>query len=168
MTKPDAPYWRRKTLTEMTREEWEALCDGCGQCCLHKLEDADTGDIALTDVACRYLDLGTCQCGDYANRKTNVPDCVQLTPATAGTLKWLPQTCAYRLIAAGRPLAWWHPLVSGSSETVHEAGVSVRGEAVTEDRVRDVQEHVTQWLNGRVDAGADPFRQRPSRGRRRR
>ncbi len=167
MTKADPPYWRRKQLEDMTAEEWEALCDGCGQCCLHKLEDVDTGDIALTDVACRYLDLGACRCGDYANRKTNVPDCVQLTPATARALTWLPETCAYRLVATGQPLAWWHPLVSGDPNTVHEAGISVRGKAVTEDRVRDVQAHVTEWLNDRVDAGDDPLRPAAPRRKRR-
>ena len=163
----DAPYWKRKRLEEMTAEEWEALCDGCGQCCLHKLEDVDTGEIALTNVACRYLDLGSCRCGDYANRKTNVPDCVQLTPRNARTLSWLPETCAYRLVAERKDLAWWHPLVSRSADTVHEAGISVRGTAISEDRVQDVQDHVTQWLNDRVAVDDDPFERVPEPPRRR-
>ena len=166
MTDADTPYWKRKRLEDMSKEEWEGLCDGCGQCCLHKLEDVDTGDIALTNVACRYLDLGSCRCGDYANRKVNVPDCVQLTPQNARELAWLPASCGYRLVARGQDLAWWHPLVSGDPGSVHEAGISVRGEAVSEDRVRDVQEHVTSWLNDRVEAGADPLRPpRPARRR---
>ena len=150
----ETPFWKRKTLDEMTSEEWESLCDGCGQCCLHKLEDEDSGDIALTDVACRYLDLGHCRCTDYANRHRNIPDCVRLTPELVPRLRWLPSTCAYRLVAAGRDLYWWHPLVSGDPETVHAAGVSVRGQAVSEDRVADIEDHVQAWL----DSGADPFR----------
>lgn len=156
------PFWKRKTLAEMSPEEWEAVCDGCGQCCLHKLEDVDTGEIALTNVACAYLDLGVCQCKDYANRKTVVPDCVQLTPETVGDYLWLPETCGYRLLHEGKDLAWWHPLVSGDPETVHDAGISVRNKAISEDQVGDVEDHVVAWLN----AGATPFR--PKRPRRRR
>ena len=100
----DLPFWRRKRLEQMTREEWESLCDGCGKCCLHKLEDADTGEIAMTDVSCGYLDLQTCRCSDYANRQSNVPDCVKLTRTNLPTLRWLPGTCAYRLIYQGNDL----------------------------------------------------------------
>ena len=138
----------------MTAEEWESLCDGCGRCCLHKIEDEDTRDIAPTDVACRYLDLDLCRCADYANRQSNVSDCILLTPETVRRLHWLPATCAYRLVAEGRGLYWWHPLVSGDPATVHEAGVSVRGQAISEDQVDDIEDRIRDWL----DAGADPFR----------
>lgn len=160
----ELPFWKRKRLDEMTAEEWESLCDGCGQCCLHKLEDEDTGEIALTDVACRYLDAGTCRCTDYANRQKNVPDCVRLTPEAVPGLRWLPETCAYRLVAAGRSLPWWHPLVSGSKDTVHAAGVSVRGKTVSEDAVGDLEDHVQSWLDRGLDRapdrGGDPFKRR--------
>lgn len=141
-----APFWKTKSLSEMTQSEWERLCDGCGQCCLHKLEDVDTGTIAVTDVACAYLDLDSCRCRDYANRSVNVPDCVTLTAATIATLHWMPESCAYRRLAEGQDLAWWHPLVSGDPETVHEAGISIRGRAVSEETVDDLEEHVTDWL----------------------
>ena len=148
----DVPFWRRKRLAQMTRDEWESLCDGCGKCCLHKLEDADTGEIAMTDVTCGYLDLEACQCRDYANRQTNVPDCVKLTRANLPKLKWLPETCAYRLIYQGNDLPEWHQLVCGNREEVHRAGQSVRGAAVSEVEVEDIERHVTNWLNA---AGGD-------------
>ena len=138
----------------MTPDEWESLCDGCGKCCLHKLEDVDTGDIALTNVSCRYLELDTCRCSDYPNRQRNVSDCVSLHADTVPKLRWLPDTCAYRLVAEGRDLYWWHPLVSGDPETVHAAGISVRGKAVSEDEVDDLEDHVQDWLN----AGADRYK----------
>ncbi len=141
----EEPFWRRKTLAEMTRGEWESLCDGCAKCCLDKLEDDDTGEISYTEVACRLLDLGTCRCTDYANRKRFVPDCVVLTPRTVGRLTWLPPSCAYRLISEGKDLAWWHPLVSGDPETVHRAGVSVRGRAVPEAVAGDLEDHIVHW-----------------------
>ena len=148
----DVPFWRSKRLAQMTRDEWESLCDGCGKCCLHKLEDADTGEIAMTDVTCGYLDLEACQCRDYANRQTNVPDCVKLTRANLPKLKWLPETCAYRLIYQGNDLPEWHQLVCGNREEVHRAGQSVRGAAVSEVEVEDIERHVTNWLNA---AGGD-------------
>ena len=141
----DAPYWRTKTLEEMTREEWEALCDGCARCCLLKLEDADTGEIAYTDIACRLLDLGTCRCTRYRQRLRMVPECVDLTPEQVRKLDWLPSTCAYRLVAEGRDLAWWHPLVSGDPETVHRAGISVRGRVVPERRGDDPEDRIVTW-----------------------
>ncbi len=139
------PYWRTKTLEEMTREEWEALCDGCARCCLIKLEDEDTGEIAYTDIACRLLDAGTCRCTRYRQRLRLVPECVDLTPDQVRSLDWLPSTCAYRLVAEGRDLAWWHPLVSGDPETVHKAGISVRGRVVPERRGDDPEERIVTW-----------------------
>ncbi len=139
------PYWRTKTLEEMTRTEWEALCDGCARCCLLKLEDEDTGEIAYTDIACRLLDAGTCRCTRYRQRLRLVPECVDLTPEQVRRLGWLPSTCAYRLLAEGRDLAWWHPLVSGDPETVHEAGISVRGRVVPERRGDDPEERIVTW-----------------------
>ncbi len=141
----EEPFWRRKTLAEMTRSEWESLCDGCAKCCLDKLEDEDTSEIQYTNVACRLLDLGTCRCTDYANRKRFVPDCVVLTARTVARLKWLPSTCAYRLVSEGKDLEWWHPLVSGDPETVHRAGISVRGRAVPEAVAGDLEDYVVRW-----------------------
>lgn len=151
--KETTPFWQRKTLSEMTDAEWESLCDGCGKCCLHKLEDVDSGEIAVTNVACELLDTQTCRCTSYATRWTFVPDCVQLTPEQAQTLNWLPDTCAYRLLGEGQDLPSWHPLVSGDPETVHTAGVSVRGSAVSETDIDDLEDYVTGWLN----AGNNPF-----------
>jgi uncharacterized cysteine cluster protein YcgN (CxxCxxCC family) len=123
----ETPFWKRLSLEAMTPAQWESLCDGCGKCCLSKLEDEDTAEIYWTTVACRLLDAGTCRCKDYDNRRAIVPDCVRLTPQTVRTINWLPSTCAYRLAAEGRDLYWWHHLVSGSRKTVHEAGISIRG-----------------------------------------
>lgn len=130
------PFWEVKSLDEMTRDEWESLCDGCGQCCMLKVEDEDTAKIFITRLACKLLDIGTCQCSDYTQRHASVPDCVVLKPETVGSYAWLPQTCAYRLLAEGKPLAWWHYLVSGDRNTVHEAGISVRTWARSEKGVR--------------------------------
>lgn len=127
MDMPDAPFWKTRTLEEMTAAQWESLCDGCGKCCMAKLQDADTDEIYWTSVACRLFDAATCRCTDYANRQAKVADCVKLEPGNVRTISWLPATCAYRLVAEGRDLYWWHPLVSGSRETVHEAGISMRG-----------------------------------------
>lgn len=135
-------FWEEKRLDQMDRAEWEALCDGCGKCCLHKLEDEETGELYPTNVACRLLDRKAGRCRDYAHRRRFVPDCVQLTPAKLGKLEWLPSTCAYRLIADGKPLPEWHYLVSGSRETVHEAGISVRGWTVSEDDAGELEYHL--------------------------
>jgi uncharacterized cysteine cluster protein YcgN (CxxCxxCC family) len=144
------PFWRAKTLEQMSESEWESLCDGCARCCLVKLEDEDTGEIHYTDLACKLLDGKACQCRDYPNRKARVHDCVKLTPRAVRTLPWLPVTCAYRLVAEGRDLAWWHPLVSGSRDTVHEAGVSVRARlGPSEEDVPQEEwiEHIVRWPN---------------------
>ena len=136
MTDPDVPFWQRKSLAEMSNAEWESLCDGCGRCCLVKLEDEDTAATYFTDVGCRLLDGQTCRCRDYAHRSEKVDDCVRLTPKVVHEIKWLPPTCAYRLLDEGKDLYWWHPLVSGDPDSVHQARISVRG------RVRDCEDDV--------------------------
>lgn len=126
-------FWETVPLTKMTPREWEALCDGCGKCCLNKLEDADTGEVWFTRIACRLLDDATCQCSNYAIRKSIVPECVVLTPATLDEIAyWMPKSCAYRRLNEGRGLADWHPLVSGDPESVHRAGISMRGQTLGE------------------------------------
>ena len=137
----DPPFWE-KPLSELDAGEWEALCDGCGRCCLHKLEDEETGAIFPTNVACALLDRRNGQCTDYTHRKRRVFDCVVLDRAKLGTLDWLPQSCAYRLRAEGKPLQPWHYLISGSRETVHEAGQSTRGWTVSEVDVEELEDHL--------------------------
>ncbi|NVK06039.1 MAG: YcgN family cysteine cluster protein [Marivivens sp.] len=131
-------YWKTLPMEKMNRQEWEALCDGCGKCCLNKLEDEDTGEVALTNVACRLLDDATCLCSQYDIRHQFVPECIVLTPKTIlDNLYWLPQTCAYRLVHEKRPLYDWHPLISGNSETVHLAGVSMQYRTLSEFDIAD-------------------------------
>lgn len=137
-----APFWQHKRLADMSAAEWESLCDGCGRCCLHKLEDEDTGALHFTRVACRLLDVHSCRCKRYANRQRWVRDCVRLTPQDVGRFRWLPETCAYRRLSEGRELPSWHPLISGDPESVHRAGVSVRGWAISEEQVGDLQDHI--------------------------
>ncbi|UNE53700.1 YcgN family cysteine cluster protein [Bartonella machadoae] len=120
------PFWKVKKLEEFTISEWESLCDGCGRCCLHKVEDEDTGDIYTTSVACRLLDGETCRCRNYVHRKSIVSNCISLDVATVKTARWLPENCAYRLINEGKDLQWWHPLVSGNRQTVHQTAFSAR------------------------------------------
>jgi uncharacterized cysteine cluster protein YcgN (CxxCxxCC family) len=155
----DRPFWKTKTLEAMSKAEWESLCDGCGRCCLNKLEDMDTGAIAWTDVACRLLDGETCRCSDYKNRRRKVPDCIQLDATSVRSLGWLPPTCAYRLVDEGRDLYWWHYLVSGDRGTVHAAGVSVSGRTVSETDwpLERFEERLAAW------PGKRPRRQRPQR-----
>ena len=149
------PFWERKTLEEMTPEEWESLCDGCGRCCLHRLEDEETGEVATTRVSCWLFDEESCRCGDYEARQLLVPGCVLVTPALARVADWLPASCAYRRLARGRGLAWWHPLVSGRAETVHEAGISVRGKVIGEDDVDpvDLVDWITRDFDGEEEEG---------------
>lgn len=143
------PFWLRKSLSQMTDSEWESLCDGCGRCCLNKLEEDESAlETFYTDVGCRLLDGQSCRCRDYKRRLDLVDDCVQLTPETLKTIKWLPPSCAYVLLAQGRDLYWWHPLVSGDPETVHAAGVSVRGRVrATELDVPDeeLEDYIVDW-----------------------
>lgn len=141
-------FWQEKTLFEMTGEEWESLCDGCARCCLHKLENDETDVVHYTAVVCRYLDESRCRCTAYSERTRLVPDCIELTPVGALDYSWLPGTCAYRLIAEGKPLYWWHPLVSGSRQTVHEADISVRGKCVSELYVHpdSYEEQIIHWI----------------------
>lgn len=142
------PFWQRTRLADMTQPEWESLCDGCGKCCLQKLEDEDTGEVYHTDLVCRYMDLETCGCTVYEQRLKKVPGCTVLTADTVLSYHWLPYTCAYRTLAEGRPLPDWHPLRSGDPETVHQARVSVRGNVVSEDSVpeEDWEEHIIHWI----------------------
>ena len=139
-----APFWERP-LETLNREEWEALCDGCGQCCLHKVEDEDTGEVFGTNVACRLLDLKSLRCRDYGHRRAHVPDCLRLTPQLAGELAWLPESCAYRLRAKGLPLLEWHYLVCGDRDAVHRAGVSVLGKVVSEEDAGPLEHHIV-WV----------------------
>lgn len=143
----EEPFWKRKTLAEMTREEWESLCDGCGKCCVLKLEDVDTGDIYYTDVACKLLDCDDCSCTDYANRKAIVPDCVILTPERLESLHWMPKSCAYRRLNEGMDLPDWHPLVTGEPESTRLSGNSVAGQIIPEAHVAeaDMPDHIREW-----------------------
>ena len=140
------PFWKKKSLSQMSEREWEALCDGCARCCLLKLEDVDTRKIAYTDIACKLLDSGTCRCTDYKNRQHTVPDCITLSTKNVKSLNWMPTTCAYRLIAEEKKLEWWHPLVSGDPNTVHQAGISVRGRVIPEQRGDDPEDRIINWV----------------------
>ena len=146
----EAPqFWSIKALDEMSPQEWELLCDGCARCCLHKLEDIDTGLYFYTDVACRLLDCEKCRCTNYKQRMRRVKDCELISPSDHGQYNWLPVTCAYRRLSEGKSLEWWHPLISGDPETVHEAGISVRGRAVSENNVatEQLEDHIISWID---------------------
>ena len=143
----DPRFWETKPLARMTRREWEALCDGCGKCCLNKLEDEDTGEVELTRVACRLFDDATCRCGRYETRHSFVPECITLSVHNIEkSLYWLPETCAYKLLWNGRPLYDWHPLISGTAQSVHDAGVSMQGRTVSETAVDEAtwEDHVIE------------------------
>lgn len=140
-------FWKTKKLTEMTTEEWESLCDNCGKCCLHKLEDEDTGQIAFTRVACRLLDLDSCRCTRYSERTCVVPECIDLQQHDFAEYKWLPASCAYRLLSDGKPLPAWHPLISGNAESVRHARISVSAYAVKEQDVDDLEDYIIDWLD---------------------
>lgn len=142
------PFWKAKKLEDLSHAEWESLCDGCARCCLVKLEDADTGEFHYTDVSCHLLEEGTCHCTDYDNRTVRVPTCVKVTPERLPKIaEWMPATCAYRLLWEGDDLRWWHPLVSGDHETVHLAGISVRGRIFSETEIPEeiLEDHVVDW-----------------------
>lgn len=158
------PFWKTRSLEEMSRREWESLCDGCARCCLNKFEDDETGEIEWTSIHCRMLDAGACRCSDYEHRSEHVPDCIQLTPQNVRTLSWLPVSCAYRLIAEGRDLYWWHPLVSGDPETVHQAGISIRGRTVDEMAVpfEDWEDHIVEWPARDPGSGDREMASRPA------
>jgi hypothetical protein len=136
------PVWE-KPLSALDRAEWESLCDGCGKCCLHKIEDELTGDVYPTNVACRLLDRESCRCSSYKTRRAFVPDCIRLSAANVDRFAWLPTSCAYRLRAEGKPLPSWHPLLTGDPESVHAAGISVRGWTISEDDAGDLEHHLT-------------------------
>lgn len=138
-----AKFWEAP-IESLDRAQWEALCDGCGKCCLNKVEDEDTGRIYPTNVACKLLDLASCRCADYRNRKAIVPECLRLTPRDIENFVWLPSTCAYVLRAAGEPLPEWHYLVSGSRETIHDAGMSVKGRAISELHAGPLENHIVE------------------------
>lgn len=139
----DLPFWKTKSLSEMSETEWESLCDGCARCCLHKLEDAETGEVFYTNVVCHLLDLDSCRCTDYVNRHERVPRCVQIPAQQICDLHWMPSSCAYRLIFENRNLPDWHHLLSGKRKTVHEAGMSVRHMALHEYDGIELESHIT-------------------------
>lgn len=143
-------FWQEKALGDMTTEEWESLCDGCGKCCLHKIEDEDTDELFYTRIACRLLDISSCRCSDYPNRKQLVPECLKLRPEDVDQFHWLPDSCAYRLVAEGQSLPDWHHLVSGDQQTIHQQGYSVCNWAVSEDEVSE-----DEWFDLVIESGLD-------------
>lgn len=141
-------FWEQKSLHQMTAEEWEALCDGCGKCCLHKLEDEDDGEVYYTDVACKLLDITTCRCNDYSNRLKQVPGCVQLTPDAEEVFDWLPKSCAYRTVKDGKPLPEWHHLISGNPDSIHKKRQSIRRRAISEQVIEpeEMELRIITWV----------------------
>ena len=142
-------FWETTSLDDMTDAQWESLCDGCGRCCLQKLEDEDTGEVHFTRVSCSLLDTDSCRCSDYPGRFGKVPDCLSLRPLTDEKISWLPESCAYAKLSRGKPLENWHPLISGNADSVKSAGISVSGQCISEDYVplSEIYEHIIQWHN---------------------
>ncbi len=142
-------FWQSKSLAEMSTEEWELLCDGCGKCCLHKLEDESSGEIAYTRVICRYFDESSCRCQVYTSRQSLVPTCVILKPNNLKDLPWMPSTCAYRLLYEGKDLPDWHPLISGNRKAIDESGITVSGKVISEEYVHEdgYDEHLVTWVD---------------------
>jgi hypothetical protein len=145
--KKELPFWQIKSLSEMSSEEWGAVCDGCAKCCLHKIVGEDSDEISYSNVACSQLNIKSCRCKNYAQRTVIVTDCIELTKEKLASLNWLPKSCAYRLLNEGKSLKWWHPLVSGNSDTVHLAGISVRGRCIPETDISDIEDHIVMWPN---------------------
>ena len=143
----EIPFWEKKTLSEMSSVEWDSLCDGCAKCCLHKIEDEDSGEIFYTKVTCNQLNLNSCRCKNFSERTVLVDDCIELTKEKLESLKWLPQSCAYRLLNEGKGLPWWHHLVSGDQNSVHAAGISVKDRCVSETDVVDFEDYIVTWPN---------------------
>jgi len=139
-------FWEIKSLTEMSSEEWESLCDNCGKCCLIKLEDEDSGEIVFTSAVCDLIDLDSCRCSRYSERCSLVPECIDLKQHDFAEYNWLPSTCAYRLLTDGNPLPDWHPLITGTPESVKDAGVSISSYAIKESQVEDFEDHVIGWV----------------------
>ena len=144
-----AEWWQDKPLAELSPGQWEALCDGCGRCCLVKIEDQDSAELFYTNVVCRLHDSQRCRCSRYGERSTLVPDCIKVTPRVAREEKWLPDSCAYRLLAEGKALQEWHPLISGDPDSIHRAGISVRDKVVSEQYVHpdELPEHLVHWFD---------------------
>ncbi|MDC9729509.1 MAG: YcgN family cysteine cluster protein [Methyloprofundus sp.] len=138
-------FWESKKLSEMSTKEWESLCDGCAKCCLNKLEDEDTEEIFFTRVVCDLIDLESCQCTKYQERTTLVPECINLTQHDFSEYTWLPDTCAYKLLSDGKTLPSWHPLITGSRESVFNVGASIRSFAIKESQVDDLEDHIIEW-----------------------
>jgi uncharacterized cysteine cluster protein YcgN (CxxCxxCC family) len=151
MADGERPFWKTKTLGQMTQAEWESLCDGCGKCCLNKLIDTDTEELFFTNVACRLLDTKSCQCTRYKDRSKVVKDCIPLTPRNVKTIRWLPDTCAYRLRGDGQPLPQWHYLMSGDRTTVHTRGPGVAGRVISETVAGPLEHHVVDWPDAADD-----------------
>jgi len=142
------PFWETIPLQQLSHDQWESLCDGCGKCCLVKLEDEEDGEVYYTNVACKYLNTSTCRCNRYANRLKQVPECVHLTPENIHQIHYMPDTCAYRLLAEKKPLPHWHPLITGTRKTMHAAGVSVKNKVISENKVNneELEDHIIHWI----------------------